>query len=80
MRRRNNTDLRTGCDARGLTAGRMLQRNLGNSDPNLIVLGIRRKLMRDQTEQKHVNFGMTSLNAEIVQHRLGRDGRKIKQQ
>ena len=44
MRRRNNTSLGIVCDAWGLTAGRTVQRNLGNSDPNLLVYGIRLKM------------------------------------
>lgn len=42
--RRNNTSPGIVCDAWGLMAGRMVQRNLGNSDPNLIVYGIRMKM------------------------------------
>lgn len=38
------TSLGTVCDAWGLTAGRMVQRHLGNSDPNLIVFRIRMKM------------------------------------
>ena len=44
VRRRNNTSPGIVCDAWGLIACRMVQRNLGNCDADVIVFGIRMKM------------------------------------
>lgn len=47
------------CDAWGLTAGRMVRRNLGNSDPNLIVFGMemKMKVKQDRAETSELRNG-----------------------
>jgi hypothetical protein len=58
----------TVCDAWRLTAGRMVQRNLGNSDSSLIVFGIRLKM-----KVKQVNFEVAIFNRMQKLFRTGYD-------